>query len=266
MWPFQKIKMAVFDSLFHTIKSYKKGVLSLYRLDCMELMKHSPDKYFDVAIVDPPYGINAPNMLMGSNPKRSKNDGFNSGPSTSTAVRLKGRLNTGSGKLKNRLLNQSLFDWDNSTPPQEYFSELFRVSKNQIIWGGNYFPLPPTRCIICWDKMQPWENFSQWEMAWTSFDKPAKMYRISNTGGANKEKKIHPTQKPVALYAKIYEDFITKGMICLDTHLGSGSHAIVAEKVGIPLIATEINETTFLDMNERVIKETSMPLFDLIND
>lgn len=151
--------------------------------DCLIGMKTYPDNYFDLAIVDPPYGINAANMSMGSNPNRK---GLNQYPGTSTAIRLKGRLNSGEGKLKNRLLNKSNIDWDSEIPSQEYFDELFRVSKNQIIWGGNYFDLPPTRCFIIWNKNQPWENFSQAEYAWTSFDKPAKLFTYSNRGGQMK--------------------------------------------------------------------------------
>lgn len=202
----------------------------------MEGMKKWPDKYFDLAIVDPPYGINAPRMAMGQNINRS--DGYKR--SESTAVKLKNRLNHGNGKLKNRILNSSLIDWDISPPKEEYFSELFRISKNQIIWGGNYFNLPATRCIICWDKIQPWENFSQWEMAWTSFDLPAKIYRISNTGGSNVEKKIHPTQKPVKLYDRLLNDFSKPGMKILDTHVGSGSSRIASFKKNLKYTGYEI--------------------------
>lgn len=170
-------------------------------MDCLDYMRSVPDKYFDLAVVDPPYGINAPAMDMGSS---------NGNVSTATKLR-KGRLNGGAGKLKNRVLNTMNCDWDFSPPPPEYFDELRRVSKNQIIWGGNYFPLPPTRGIICWDKMQPWENFSQVELAWTSFDCPAKIVRISTTGGNNREEKIHPTQKPVALYQWLFKKFAGGG-------------------------------------------------------
>lgn len=220
-------------------------------MDCLDFMKGYPDGYFDLAIVDPPYGINAANMQMGSNPKRSRSDGHGSGPAVSTSVKLKGRLNQGSGKLKNRLLNQSGFDWDNEVPGPEYFTELFRVSKNQIIWGGNYFDLPPTRCIICWDKMQPWENFSQWEMAWTSFDKPAKMFKLSNTGGRNNEKKIHPTQKPVKLYEWILKEFGASGDKIIDTHLGSGSSRIAAFNMGFEFTGIEKCEAYLNDQEER---------------
>ena len=164
-----------------------------YNMDGMDGMMEFPDKYFDLAIVDPPYGINAPKMQMGSNPTR-KNNGY---PGTSTAVKIKkGRLNKGAGELKDIALQNMDCEWDCHPPGKEYFTELYRVSKNQIIWGGNYFDLPPTRGIIAWDKMQPWENFSQFELAWTSFDCPAALFRYSNTGGANKEKKyiLHKNQ------------------------------------------------------------------------
>ena len=162
-------------------------------MDCMDGMKQFPDKFFDVAIVDPPYGINAPNMAMGTNKSRS-GDGY---PAESTASRLKAGGKAG--------------DWDASPPDTEYFKELFRVSKNQIIWGGNYFALPPTRGIVVWDKAQPWDAFSQVEMAWTSYDVPAKLFRYSNTGGANIEEKIHPTQKPIALYEYLISTFRIAG-------------------------------------------------------
>lgn len=131
-----------------------------YNMDCMAGMKLFPDKYFDVAIVDPPYGINAPNMAMGTNKSRTKN-GY---PAESTASRLKR-----SGQAK---------EWDSKPPTEEYFKELFRVSKNQIIWGGNYFNLPPTKCFVVWDKVQPWDAFSQAEIAWTSYNLPSKTVQI----------------------------------------------------------------------------------------
>ena len=161
--------------------------INFHNLDCMEFMKDCEDNQYDLAIVDPPYGINAPKMQMGTNINR-KGKGQYPGESTASKLR-KGRLNQGAGKLKNRALNTMNCEWDTIVPSSEYFKELVRISKNQIIWGGNYFDLPPTRCIICWDKMQPWDNFSQWEMAWTSFDKPASIFRFSNTGGANAETK-----------------------------------------------------------------------------
>lgn len=217
----------------------------VFNEDCMQGMKRYPDKYFDLAIVDPPYGINAENMQMGSNPKRKGEFNNGSGPAISTAARLKGRLNTGSGTLKNRKLNTSSIGWDGSIPPDEYFEELFRVSKNQIIWGGNYFDLGATRCVLCWNKLQPWENFSQWEMAWTSFDKPAALFTYSNTGGNNFESKIHPTQKPRQLYKWLLHKYANPGDKILDTHLGSGSSRIAAHDMGFDFTGFEIDKDYF---------------------
>jgi len=157
----------------------------------------------------------------------------------------------GGGKLKNRSLNKSQIDWDNEVPTPEYFEQLFRVSKNQIIWGGNYFYLPPTRGIIAWNKNQPWENFSQFELAWTSFDCPAKLFTYSNRGGNNEEQKIHPTQKPIYLYDYCFKHFTTEGMKILDTHLGSGSSRISADKAKLNFTAFEKNEIYYNDQEKR---------------
>lgn len=157
--------------------------------DCMDIMRDIPDKYFELAIVDPPYGIGE-------------------------------RLSQGAGKLKNSALQNMNSEWD-VLPDEKYFNELFRIAKNQIIWGGNYFNLSPTRGIICWDKKQYMPTFSRWEMAWTSFDCPAKMYeKICN------EPRIHPTQKPVALYRWLLQNYAKPGDKIIDTHSGSGSCAI----------------------------------------
>jgi len=200
----------------------------VHKIDNMEFMPAIPDKYFDLAIVDPPYGIGADSFSNGENLNRA--DGWHR--DNSTAKRLqKNRLNSGSGKLKSRMLNQSDCSWD-IPPPPEYFTELFRISKNQIIWGGNYFDLPPTRCFICWDKLQPWENFSQFELAWTSFDKPARMIRLSNTGGRNKETKIHPTQKLIKLYKYLLKNYAKPGDKIFDSHVGSGSIRIACQDMG----------------------------------
>lgn len=225
------------------------GNAELYLGDSLEAMRHMPDNAFSLAIVDPPYGINAPGMSMGQNKNRA--DGW--ARDDSTAVKLKkGRLNQGGGKLKNRILNQSSIAWDCAPPPPEYFTELRRVSRNQIVWGGNYFDLPPTRCVVCWDKCQPWENFSQWEMAWTSFDKPAALFSYSNTGGRNSETKIHPTQKPVMLYKWLLNRYAKEGDTILDTHHGSGSHAIAALDMGFRITAYEIDEDYFKAAVERI--------------
>jgi len=231
-------------------------VIRLINQDCMPALREMPDKAFGLAIVDPPYGINAPNMQMGNAPNRT---GENEYPSVSAAVTLKKnrlqRLNGGGGKLKDRLLNRSAIAWDYEKPSPEYFTELRRVSRNQIIWGGNYFDLGPTRCVICWDKCQPWKNFSQWEMAWTSFDKPAALFSYSNTGGANKDKKIHPTQKPTALYKSVLNKYAKAGDKILDTHIGSGSSIVAAVDMGFEVSGTEINENYFSDLVNRVSYE-----------
>jgi site-specific DNA-methyltransferase (adenine-specific) len=216
--------------------------------DCMEGMKEMPDKAYPLCIVDPPYGINAPNMQMGNAPNRK---GDNHYPGESTAVKLKkGRLNAGAGKLKNRALQMMPVKWDYEKPPAEYFSEIRRVSANQIIFGGNYFDLGPSRCVICWDKLQPWTNFSQWEMAWTSFDKPAALFRYSNTGG-NIDEKIHPTQKPVKLYEYLLKNYAKPGDKILDTHGGSCSLAIACQIMGFSATIYEIDEDYFAAAVER---------------
>lgn len=228
------------------------GSATLYQADCMQILKSLPDHAFELAVVDPPYGINAPNMSMGQNLNRD--DGFKRDNSTAVKVR-KGRLNAGGGKLKNRLLNTSDIEWDDAPPSQEYFDELRRVSKNQIIFGGNYFNLPPTRGIGIWDKCQPWENFSQFELVWTSFDCPAWIFKYSNTGGANKETKIHPTQKPVAIYEYLYNKFANKGDKIIDTHLGSASSVVAANSMGFSITGTEDKPSYFENLVNRVIYE-----------
>ena len=168
--------------------------ISFYNGDCMDLLKQTPDKYYDIALVDPPYGIG---------------DKFKGGKT--------GKMNF------NEIVNK---DWD-KVPPTEYFKELMRVSKNQIIWGGNYFNLPPTRCFIVWDKIIS-DDFSlaMAELAWTSFDKLAKIIKLQ----VPKDGKIHPTQKPVQLYEWIISKYANENFKILDTHLGSGSIAIAIDK------------------------------------
>lgn len=233
-----------------------------YNMDCMEGMKEFPDGFFDLAIVDPPYGINAPKMSMGSCPNRKDKHG--SGISAAERLRKeRGRLNQGPGKLKGRILNQSDCSWDTNPPKEDYFRELMRVSKNQIIWGGNYFPLPPTRCIVVWDKVQSWENFSQVEIAWTSFDRPAKIFRMGNCGAG----KIHPTQKPVELYQFLLGKFAGGGMRILDTHVGSASSLIACRKAGFPYWGFEIDKGYYESARERLAREEAqVNVFDMIGD
>lgn len=186
----------------------KIGNIRLFNGDCMEWMKGVPDNWYDLVICNPPYQL----------PKDSSN---------------------GRGKLKNRVFNRGNIAerWDKK-PPKEYFDELFRISKNQIIWGGNYFDLPPCRCFVCWDKCQPWENFSQVEMVWTSFDKPAKLFKYDNRRGG----KIHPTEKAVELYAYLLNTFANKGDKIFDSHFGSLSIGIACLELGFGLDACEIDK------------------------
>jgi site-specific DNA-methyltransferase (adenine-specific) len=198
-------------------------MLTITNEDNMVLMARYPDNYFDLAIVDPPYGIEE---LTG---KESAN---------------------GRGRMKNRKFNsdsKKFREWDKS-PNNSYFNELFRVSKNQIIWGGNYFNLPKYRCPIIWDKCQPWENFSQVEIAWTSLNKPASIFKFDNrTGG-----KIHPTQKPIELYKYLLSKYAKQGDKILDTHLGSGSIAIAAHDYKFNLTACELDKEYFDKAMERI--------------
>lgn len=196
----------------------------VYNMDCMEYMRTLPDKAFSLAVVDPPYGIG------------------------SSMFRMRNRYH-GAGKLAGRIMHATADKFENwdVAPPQEYFDELFRVSRNQIIRGGNYFNLPPCRCVIAWDKVQPWENFSQVEIAWTSFDMPAKLFRFDNRRG---DRKIHATQKPVELYAWIYKTFAKEGDTILDTHLGSGSSRIAAWFAGLDFVGCEIDRD-YYDAAER---------------
>jgi site-specific DNA-methyltransferase (adenine-specific) len=187
----------------------------VYNKDCIEGMKEYPDKWFELAIVDPPYGIG---------------DKFKGGKT--------GKMNF------NEIVNK---DWD-KVPSDEYFAELQRVSKNQIIWGGNYFNLPPTRCFIVWDKIIS-EDFSlaMAELAWTSFDKLAKIYKLQ----VPKNVKIHPTQKPVALYDWLLKNYAKEGDKILDTHVGSGSSRIAAHKGKFDFTGFEIDADYWLAQEKR---------------
>lgn len=190
--------------------TYQMENITLHHRDCLEAMREMDDDRFDLAIVDPPYGL----------------DRFN-------------KYSTrGAGWLKNRAFNMGKIDTWDKAPEPEYFEELMRVSKNQIIWGGNYFDLPPTRCVIAWDKKQPWEKFSGWEMAWTSFNKPAAIFHFDNRYAG----KIHPTQKPVELYEWLLHKFANEGDKILDTHFGSGSIGIACHNMKYDLTAFEVSD------------------------
>jgi|TARA_Y100000034_G_scaffold37602_3_gene46226 site-specific DNA-methyltransferase (adenine-specific) len=196
----------------------------------MELMRDAPDNYWNLAIVDPPYGIN---MAKGAGETR------------------------GNGKKKADLYIPK--EWDADRPDESYFIELQRVSENQVIWGGNYFAdlLPPSRCWLYWQK-QMGGTYSDGELAWTSFDAILKDY----TKRPDQGNRIHPTQKPVKLYDWILANYASPGDRILDTHMGSGSIAIACHYFGAYLTATEIDEDYFKAACERIENETrQMDLF-----
>jgi site-specific DNA-methyltransferase (adenine-specific) len=205
------------------------GNIELTREDCMELMSRYPDKHFDLAIVDPPYGIEMDGGAIGG------------GVLAKQAVYPK----------KN---------WDNSPPDNLYFSELRRISKQQIVWGANHFisKLPiDSSCWIVWDKQNGENNFADCEMAWTSFPLAVRKFAFRWQGMLqgdmkNKEQRIHPTQKPVALYKWLLSKYAKPGWKILDTHLGSGSHAIACYDMGFPLTASEIDGDYFDGAVERL--------------
>lgn len=222
----------------------QRPLIRAYCGDCLNLLHETKDNQYDLSIVDPPYGI--------GQPKQGNLEGYNG--REALEVRLqKNRLNSGASKLKDRVLNTSNCEWDNAVPEQEYFDLLMSKSVNQIIWGGNYFNLPPTRGIICWDKVQPWENFSQIEYAWTSFDCPAKLFRFDNRISG----KIHPTQKPVKLYLWLLQNYAKEGQRILDTHGGSFSSAIACYKKGFDLDICEMDSEYFRAGIDRFKHETS---------
>jgi site-specific DNA-methyltransferase (adenine-specific) len=182
--------------------------------DNMVLMARYPDNYFDLAIVDPPYGIGASEMTMGS------------------------------GKNKKYAKGKK---WDNETPNEQYFIELKRVSKNQIIWGGNYFHLPLTKSWIFWDKGIYGDcDFADGELAWTSFKNVLRVAQIRYKGflGADLQR-IHPTQKPIKLYKWLLMNYAKPNDKILDTHLGSGSIAIACYDLGFDLTACELDTDYF---------------------
>ena len=203
------------------------GKITLLNCDCMTYMKTLDDNAFDLAIVDPPYGI-------GMAKERPRKDG--------------------------RFAMNKPRDWDNAIPSQEYFNELERVSVNRVIWGGNYFPLPPTQCFIFWYKQNPVPNFSDGELAWTSFKRPAQCFNFKYYGSiqgiTSAEKKIHISQKPIELYDWLLKNFAEKGQSILDTHLGSGSSAIAAHYGGFDFVGCELDEDYFKAAQSRIDHET----------
>ena len=202
-------------------------MIDLKNQDCLEAMRQMTDNQFDLAIVDPPYGLGKAVVNSGGRFKRYENKNGN---------------------------------WDTDIPSQEYFDELFRISKNQIIWGGNYFPLPPSKCFVVWDKKQPQGvSFAMAEFAWASFDKVAKIFRYRTQG---QEGRFHPTQKPVKLYEWLLDNYAEEGQTILDTHLGSGSIALACHNRGYSLTAFEIDKEYFEAAKKRLeIHQAQLTMF-----
>lgn len=201
----------------------------LYNMDCLEAMKQIPDKYFDLAIVDPPYGL----------------DRFKHG-----------------GSVVNKYGNEKGL-WNNTKPTSEYFKELFRVSKYQIIWGANNFILPTSEYFIIWDKVNPLNfSFAMCELAWTNCKKPAKIFKYNSQLESNQ--RIHPTQKPVALYEWLLKNYAKEGDKILDTHVGSASSLIACYNLGFEYIGFELDKEYYEKAKKRI--ESRKNQMDIFND
>lgn len=198
--------------------------------DCMTGMARYPDKHFDLAIVDPPYGLE----------RYKKNDGGNSK-----------KIRSFGDKDKN---------WNNEKPSDKYFEELFRISKSQIIWGANNFTLPTSEYFIIWDKQQMMPSFARCEMAWTNCKVPAKIYAHRSQD----KNRIHPTQKPVALYKWLLKNYAKEGDKILDTHVGSASSLIACYDMGFDAVGFELDEGYYNESKQRLERFMSqVTLFDI---
>jgi len=237
----------------------KYGKLDLRCMDCMDLMKEYPENHFDLAIVDPPYGIGE------------------SGGKTAT------RKGNSKAWRNQKIVQYAAKDWDKSPPAGSYFSEVRRVSKHQIIWGANHFidnmgNALSSPCWVVWYKagQNPNSDFADCEIAWTSFKSAVRMFRFDWTGfGAvnAKERRIHPTQKPVALYKWLLQNYGavkcgnsetgTHPATILDTHLGSGSIAIACYYMGFDLTGSELDPDYYKAMMERIDRETQQQELNL---
>lgn len=215
-----------------TSPTWTKDRLKLYHADCMDIMREFPDKHFDLAIVDPPYAWNSGNAF------------------------------------KSRLKRYGSLEFNEQRPSAEYFRQVQRVAKQQVIWGGNYFvtDLHDSKCWIVWDKHQPVATYARVELAWTSFgDRHSDYLDLPYFGATGREAcRCHPNQKPVALYRWLLSKYATPGQRILDTHLGSGSHAIAAHYAGMDFTGIELDADYFDAAVKRIDAETAqieMPLF-----
>lgn len=220
-------------------------MIDFFNEDCLQGMKRYPDNYFDLAIVDPIYGDVTPGGYM---------------------------TNLDSTMKLARPINYHLAIWDQEKTGKDYFNELFRVSKNQIVWGGNYFIEEinkNSQCWVVWDKKRS-GNFADFEVAWTSFDRASRMFRFMWNGmlqehmGDMKEKRIHPTQKPIALYKWLLQNFAKPGDKILDTHVGSASSLIACHEMKFDAVGFEIDKTYYEAAKQRLQDEMKqISIFEL---
>ena len=241
----------------------------VHNIDCLELMRTLPDKCFQLAIADPPYGGAGNEQFEGGGRFGQRFDRYKQASTSSSTVQARKTVCSSTEKLPpQQQLNHAsggrferyegagvkCIDWD-VAPKQEFFDELFRVAKKVIIWGGNYFPLPATRCFLIWDKKQP-EDFSMamCEYAWTNMDANAKMFRMQPQGNP-KDPRFHPTQKPVELYAWIIRTYAKPGDTIFDPMMGSQSSRIAAYKMGFDYVGCELDKEYFAKGCERFDRE-----------
>ena len=197
-------------------------MINIYNQDCLEAMKSMKDNQFDLAIVDPPYGL----------------ERFKKG-----------------GSVVNKYGDENKH-WNNIKPKKEYFTELFRISKKQIIWGANNFNLPTSEYFVIWQKGNALDfSFAMVEMAWTNIKKPAKLFKHLHV--QNKDKRIHPTQKPVKLYEWLIMNYANEGDKILDTHLGSGSIALACHNLGYDLEGYELDKEYYDNALKRIKQHQS---------
>lgn len=224
------------------MSKFKSGSVQILHMDCMEYMRGLPDKAFELAIVDPPYGIGVQNQRKNSDRPTDKWQ-------NPTKYQYK--------------------HFDDSMPPEaEYFEMLFRISKNQIIWGSNYFTnyLPASSGWIVWDKKTNIsEHLSMCELAWSSFQKKCNKFEYLWAGFKKEEQivRIHPTQKPVKLYQWLLANYAKQGDRILDTHLGSGSSAIAAHYAGFDFVGCELDKDYYEAACKRFERETAQIAMEL---
>ena len=247
-----------------------------FNIDCMKALKQMPDKCIDLCICDPPYGagFTEGGGCQGWFSKYHQDESSQicqvererDGEAVEQ-VRWTVRQVQRTGGTWAEKYAKKIIAWD-TAPDKEYFEELFRVSRNQIIWGGNYFELPPTRCFLVWRKLTISDSFSMAmaEYAWTSFNENAKVFEYAPQGKKD-DPRWHPTSKPIALYKWILEHYAKKGDVILDTHCGSASSLIACEQLGYNYIGFEIDDVYYRKAVERIKTQTAqMTIFDLMGE